>query len=419
MSETAPYVIIGAGPAGVIAAEHIRERDATTPIVIIGDEAEDPYSRMALPYLLADNIAEAGTFLRQDDGHYSSHKIDVRHGRVAAVQPDSHTVTLADGSTQPYKSLLIATGSTATRPPIAGMDLAAIENCWTLEDARKIAAKTQPGSKVVLMGAGFIGCIVLEALAARDVDLTVVEMEDRMVPRMMDTTGGQMIKRWCETKNVRVLTSTRIEAIAEAGDKLALSLADNAETLSADLVVCATGVAPNTAFLDGSGISVDNGIVVDDHMKTSVADVYAAGDVAQGFDFSTGSHAIHAIQPTAADHARVAATNMTGGDATFQGSLSMNVLNTLGLITSSFGAWDGVPGGETATLVDNDGFQYVRLSFKDDVLVGALAIGHTRHVGVLRGLIQGEIALGKWKERLMANPTRVMDAYIEQTKLAA
>jgi len=403
----------------VIAAEHIRERDADGLILLVGDEPEPPYSRMALPYLLAENIGENGTHLRHTSDHFSSLRIGVRQAHIASVDPSAREVRFADGATESYDQLLVATGSTATRPPIPGMDLDRVENCWTLEDARQIAAKTKRGDRVVLMGAGFIGCIVLEALAARGVELTVVEMEDRMVPRMMDQTGGALIKRWCETKGVRVLTATRIEAIAENDSGLSLTLAGNSGPLEADLVVCATGVAPNTGFLDGSGIAVDNGIVVDDHLRTNVANIFAAGDVAQGFDFTTGTHAIHAIQPTAADHARVAATNMTGGDATFQGSLSMNVLNTLGLITSSFGAWDGVPVGETASLVDEDRFQYIRLSFQDDVLVGALAIGHTRHVGVIRGLIQGEIPLGAWKDKLMANPLKLMDAYIARTKIAA
>ncbi|MEE9590326.1 MAG: FAD-dependent oxidoreductase, partial [Hyphomicrobiaceae bacterium] len=297
------YVIAGAGPAGVIAAETLRQMDGARPIIMIGDEPEPPYSRMALPYLLANSITEDGTYLRRGPGHFEDRKIEIRPGRIASVAAAEKSVTLGDGSKLDYHKLLIATGSHATRPPIPGMDLAGVENCWTLEDARKIAEKATPGSDVVLMGAGFIGCIVLEALAERGVDLTVVEMEDRMVPRMMDKTGGDMIKRWCEAKGVRVLTSTRIDGIEQQGDALILSVAGG-DHLTAHLVVCATGVHPNTKFLQDSGIACETGVLVDDNLKTNVDHVYAAGDVAEGFDFSTGTHQIHAIQPTAADHGR-------------------------------------------------------------------------------------------------------------------
>lgn len=409
------YVIVGAGPAGVIAAETLRQSDPGGAITLVGDEAERPYSRMALPYLLAENIEEAGTHLRHGPRHYEKLRIGLRQGRVAGIAPGAKTVTLEDGETLAYDKLLLATGSHTTRPPIPGMDLPGVENCWTLEDGRRIARQAKVGARVVLMGAGFIGCIVLEALAERKVELTVVEMADRMLPRMMDHVGGDMIKRWCESKGVNILTSTGVTAIEAAGEGLKLSF-DDGNTLEADLVVCATGVKPNIAFLEGSGVETDMGILVDHQLKTSVADIYAAGDVAQGPDFSTGLQEIHAIQPTASEHGRIAALNMAGGETRFRGSLSMNVLNTLGLVSSSFGLWMGAEGGERAQAVDEGGFKYLRLEFKDDVLVGSLALGLTQHVGVLRGLIQTEVKLGKWKDRLLVDPHQVMSAYLECTQ---
>ncbi len=410
------YVIVGAGPAGVIAAETLRHCDRDGRITLIGGETEAPYSRMALPYLLAENVGEAGTHLRHGTGHFEKLGIELRQATVTGVAPAAKTVNLGDGGSLAYDKLLIATGSHTTRPPIPGMDLAGIENCWTLADGRRIAEKAAAGSDVVLMGAGFIGCIVLEALAARGVNLTVVEMAERMLPRMMDDTGGEMIKRWCGSKGVKVLTGTAIEAITEAqGGRLALSMG-GAGPLQADLVVCATGVRPNTAFLDGSGVATDIGILVDSGLCTSVPDIYAAGDVAQGPDFSTGKQEIHAIQPTASEHGRIAARNMAGKGTNFRGSLSMNVLNTLGLVSSSFGLWMGVEGGEGATAVDEAGFKYLRLEFDDDILVGALALGLTQHVGVVRGLIQTGVRLGPWKARLLGDPHRVMEAYLECTQ---
>jgi NADPH-dependent 2,4-dienoyl-CoA reductase/sulfur reductase-like enzyme len=406
------HVIVGTGPAGVIAAETLRRLDPKSEVTLVGNEPEAPYSRMAIPYYLVGNIAEEGTHLRHGEGHYEKLGIALRRGQVTAVDPKDHKITLDDGESLSFDKLLLATGSHAIRPPIEGIDLPQVENCWTLEDARKIADRAESGKRVVLMGAGFIGCIVLEALAQRGVDLTVVEMEDRMVPRMMDQTGGDMIKRWCESKGVSVRTSTKIESIAESDGALRLALGGG-ESLECDLLVCAAGVKPNIDFLDGSGIATDDGILVDNRLQTSAPDIFAAGDVAQGPDFSTGKQEIHAIQPTASEHGRLAAMNMLGHRTNFRGSLSMNVLATLGLVSSSFGLWQGVEGGDVTEMADPDGFRYIRLCFDGDVLVGALALGLTQHVGVIRGLIQTASPLGAWKERLLKEPLLVMEAYLE------
>jgi NAD(P)H-nitrite reductase large subunit len=410
------HVIIGAGPSGVIAAETLRKADPTSNITIIGDEPEAPYSRMALPYFIINKIDEAGTYLRKDQAHYSNKDIDLIQDRVDVIDSNAKTLQLKDHDPVSYDKLLIATGSHPIRPPIEGMDLPGIHSCWTLEDGRNIINKAKPGSNVVLMGAGFIGCIILEALALRNVNLTVIEMGDRMVPRMMDQTAGNLIKNWCLEKKVAVHTSTRVEAIEKgSGEALKVKL-DNGDVLDADLVISATGVAANIQFLDGSGIDTDFGVLVNNRLQSNVPDIYAAGDVCQGKDFSTGEYSVQAIQPTAADHGRIAAMNMAGKDTVHQGCVNMNVLDTMGLISSSYGLWMGVDGGESARLCDESRYKYLKLEFEDDVLVGAQALGLTQHVGVLRGLIQTKLKLGKWKDHLLKDPTRIMEAYLANTQ---
>jgi NAD(P)H-nitrite reductase large subunit len=434
------HVIVGAGPAGVIAAETLRKISTDNIVKLIGDEPEQPYSRMAIPYLLVENIQEKGTHLRKDEGHYDLQGIDVIRDRVTAVDSNQRTLSLQSGSTINYDRLLICTGSSPMKPPVAGMDLDGVHNCWTLEDARNIMKLAQPGSKVLLIGAGFIGCIILEALAGRKVDLTVVEMGDRMVPRMMNQTAGNMIKRWCEHKDIKVHTSTSVTGVEQAkqpsqsglqkvmsaltGSKaqtpthrFKVSL-DNGQTVDADLVIAAAGVKPNTALLDGSGVEIDRGILIDHFMQTNIPEIYAAGDVAQGRDFSTGEYEVHAIQPTAADHGRIAAQNMAGTETYFEGSFNMNVLDTVGLISVSFGLWMGAEGGDSCEAVDEDNFRYISLQFQDDVMVGATALGLTQHVGVLRGLIQGKVHLGEWKHKLLEDPNRIMEAYLAQNYTA-
>ena len=409
------HVIIGAGPAGVIAAEHLRKVQPDSTVTVINDEPEPPYSRMAIPYYLIGRINEAGTYLRKSGSHFADAGIEIMQDRVSSIDAKSKKLSLEDGKSIDYDKLLIATGSHPIRPPIPGMDLPGVHSCWTLEDGRNIAARATKGSNVVLMGAGFIGCIILEALASRGVNLTVVEMDDRMVPRMMDQNSGNLIKKWCQEKGVAVHTSTRVESIAEAGKTLKVAL-DNGEVVDADIVISATGVKSNIQFLEGSGIETEFGVLVNNRLQSSNADIYAAGDVCQGKDFSTGEYSVQAIQPTAADHGRIAAMNMMGRETIHQGSINLNVLDTLGLISSSYGLWMGVDGGDSAELYDADRYRYISLKFEDDVLVGAQSLGLTQHVGVLRGLIQSRTKLGKWKDHLIKDPTRIMEAYLGCTQ---
>jgi len=272
------------------------------------------------------------------------------------------------------------------------------------------------------MGAGFIGCIIMEALAARGVQLTVVEMGDRMVPRMMGPTAGGMIKDWCEKQGVRVFTGTRVEAIepaapvganvARSGLRVKLS---NGQQLDCDLVISATGVKPNIGFLENTDVKCLVGVLTDEHLQTSVPGVYAAGDCAEAFDKISGKTIVSAIQPNAAEQARVAALNMVGRRAELRGVTQINVLDTLGLISTSFGDWQGVPGGEHVELTDRGaagGGRHLSLQFSGDRLVGCNSIGWTEHVGAMRGLVEGQVRLGAWKQRLIDDPTQLMTAYL-------
>jgi NAD(P)H-nitrite reductase large subunit len=408
------HVILGAGPAGVIAAETIRKHAPADTITLVGDEGEPPYSRMAIPYLLIGNVKEAGTYLRKSPTHYADLRIDQVSGRATAVDAAARTVTLDNGMRLGFDKLLIATGSHPVRPPIPGMDSPGVHPCWTLEDARAIMALAKPGARVLQMGAGFIGCIIMEALAARGVALSVVEMGDRMVPRMMGPTAGGMIRDWCEKKGVKVYTGTKVEAIeAAAGSATGLRVKlSGGQTVEADLVISATGVRPAIGFLKDSGITCLLGVLTDEHLQTNVPGVYAAGDCAEAFDKVSGKTIVSAIQPNAAEQARVAALNMVGRKADLKGVTQINVLDTLGLISTSFGNWEGVAGGEHAELTDKAGGRHLSLQFKDDVMIGCNSVGWTDHVGVMRGLVEGQVKLGEWKDRLMHDPTKLMDAYL-------
>ena len=457
------HLILGAGPAGVIAAETIRKHAPHDEITLVGDEPEAPYSRMAIPYLLIGNIGEAGTHLRHSAGHFETQRIALKRGRAVALDTTARTVKLDSGETLAYDRLLITTGSSPATPPIPGIDGPGVRACWTLADARAIMAQATPGARVLQMGAGFIGCIIMEALAARGVKLSVVEMGDRMVPRMMGPTAGGMIKDWCEKKGVAVHTGAKVVAIergtspdaapgsaapapggllskiasvlgfgdsppaaqsastaqAAAGNAPMRARLSNGQTLEADLIISATGVKPNIGFLEGSAVKCLLGVLTDEHLQTSVPGVYAAGDCAEAFDKVSGKTIVSAIQPNAAEQARVAALNMVGQKTELKGVTQINVLDTLGLISASFGNWEGVAGGQHAELTEPDqrtGGRHLSLQFADGKLVGCNAIGWTQHVGVMRGLVEGAVPLGEWKDKLLADPTLLMEAYLARAQ---
>jgi len=411
------HVIIGAGPAGVTAAENLRQLDAEAEIILLGVESEPIYSRMAIPYYLANKIDETGTYLRSNPTHLSNLNIQHRRIRVSSVDADTQHLQLSDGDTLSYDRLLVATGSHAVKPPVEGLEQKGILHCWTLEDARTISQLAQPGAQVTLMGAGFIGCIVMEALIGRGVDLTVVEMGDRMVPRMMDQAAGNLIKQWCIAKGVKIHTSTRITAVT-AGDAASATYklqCEPAADIVADLIVVATGVKPNIDFLETSGIATADGVLVDVYQQSSIPNIYAAGDVCEGFDWNSGQPVVNAIQPAAVETGRNAALNMAGFPTPYAGSLAMNVLDTLGLISTSYGLWMGTEHSESASQLDADNYRYINLQFEQDRLIGAITLGMTNHVGVLRGLIQSRTRLGVWKQRLLDDPSQLMQAYVATT----
>lgn len=405
------HVIIGSGPAGVVAAETLRKADPAAEIMLLCGEGEPPYSRMAIPYLLKGDIDEAGTHIRKDANHYDRLRIQLVQARAQAIDTAGRAVDIGNGRSLPYDRLLIATGSRPSRERIPGIDLPGVQACWTLQDARAIVAKARPGTRIVQMGAGFVGCIIMEGLLSRGVDLTILVRSGYMVRRMMSPTASGLIQRWCEAKGVKILTRTQPKGLSLNGDALRVDLGDG-RTLPADMYLSVVGVDPNLDFLAGSGIEIGQGIPVDANLQSSVPGVYAAGDVAESTNCLTGKRELNAIQPNAVEQGRVAALNMAGRPARFKGSFVFNVLTTLGLVSSSFGEWQGIPGGESAEVLDTSRYRYLNLQFDGDCLVGANCVGFSEHIGALRGLIEGRLRLGVWKQRLMDDPAQIMRAYL-------
>ncbi|HEV8617380.1 MAG TPA: FAD-dependent oxidoreductase, partial [Methylomirabilota bacterium] len=313
------HLIIGGGTAGMNAIRTIREEESERSEITLVS-TEKPYSRMVLPYYLDRSIAESHVFTL-GAAHLAAFGVKAHLGRRATrLDVKASACTLDDGTTIPYDDCLIATGSSAVRAPVPGADGRAVHSFWTLDEARGVIAAIRPGSEVVMVGAGFISFTILNSILSLGARLTIVEVAPRILPRMIDTTGAELVEAWLTRHGVTVRTDARLTKIEDAKDRKRLTFAKGA-ALTCDVVVMATGIKTNLDWLTDSGVRIGGGIVVDDHLRSNVPNVYAAGDVAEGRDLISGAGAVHAIEPTAQEHGRVIGANMAGKDVAYRGSL--------------------------------------------------------------------------------------------------
>ncbi len=414
---TTHHVIIGGGPVATSALETIREFDnGDSQITLLCEEPA--HSRMALPYWLCGKVPREHTYTA-DDAYYQKLNVEARIGtRAVSIDPDAKSVKLSDGSELSFDNLLIATGASPVKIDIPGIDLPGVQSLWTLADTQSLldATDDKQQPRVAMIGAGFIGFIMLNAMFKRGWQLTVIEREPHVLPRMLDTDAAAMVESWLASKGVGVQTGASVQAITEADDgSKTIELADG-KKLSADVVVVATGIRQNLDLVPSSGIETGEGILVNDRMQTNFPFIYAGGDVAQGPSLYGGQE-IHAIQPTAVDHGRVAGANMAGQEVHYPGSLSMNILDVCGLQNASFGNW-GDPNAEAITISSPDGHVYRRLLWSGDEITGAIFVGRANDVGMLtdvgmvKGIMQTRTKLGRWKEFLAENPFDIRRPYI-------
>ncbi|MGH6689284.1 MAG: NAD(P)/FAD-dependent oxidoreductase [Gammaproteobacteria bacterium] len=411
----ARHLIIGGGTAGMNAMRAIREEERERSEITLVT-AERPYSRMVLPYYLDRSIAESHVFTATA-AVLAQWGVKTLVGRRAAqLDVKANVCTLDDGAKVEYDDCLIATGSSAVRAPVPGADGRGVHSFWTLDQCRDLIAQTAPGSHVVMVGAGFISFTILNSILALGARLTIVEIAPRILPRMIDATGAELTAKWLIDHGVAVRAGAKLTAIEDADGGKRLTFAEGPEIL-ADVVIMATGIRTNLEWLKDSGITIDRGIVVDDHLRSNVPNVYAAGDVAQGRELIGGASAVHAIEPTAQEHGRVVGANMAGRDVRYSGSLLMNIVEVCHLDIASFGAWDD-PAAESVSAVRPERPAYRKLLFTGDRLTGAIILGRssdiwtTNDVGMLKGLVQSQVSLARFKDHLRANPFDVKPAFI-------
>jgi NAD(P)H-nitrite reductase large subunit len=409
------HIIVGGGTAGMNAVTTIREIDhGASEVVLVS--AERPYSRMVLPYYLARDIAESHVFTA-NPSRLAQLKVTSHLGRYAtSLDTKANALTLDNGTAIDYDDLLIATGSSAVRAPVPGADGPGVHSFWTLDQARDVLKGISAGTEVVMVGAGFIAFTILNSILKLGAKLSIVEIAPQILPRMIDRTGAEIVEAWLKRHGVEVRTGAHLQAIDDAGSRKRLRFQES-EDLPADLVIMATGIRSNLDWLGGSGVEVNRGVLVDDHLRSSVPNVYAAGDVAEGRDFVTGERAVHAIEPTAMEHGRIVGANMAGQPLAYRGSLLMNIVDVAHLEIASFGAWESET-DDVSSALKSDRPAYRKLLWQGDRLIGAIILGvstdlwTTNDVGMLKGLVQSGSGLGAWKELLHRNPFDIKKAFL-------
>jgi NAD(P)H-nitrite reductase large subunit len=409
------HVIVGGGTAGLNAITTIREIDhGASEILLVS--AERPYSRMVLPYYLARDITESHVFTA-NPSRLAQLKVTPHLGRRAAgLDTKAQQLTLDNDTVVDYDDLLIATGSAAVRAPVSGADGAGVHSFWTLDQAREVLKGITAGTQVVMVGAGFIAFTILNSILKLGAKLSIVEIAPQILPRMIDPIGAGIVEAWLQRHAVEVRTGAHLQAIEAVDGRKRLRFQE-AGDLQADLVMMATGIRPNLEWLAGSGVEVNRGVLVDDHLRSSVPNIYAAGDVAEGRDFVTGERTVHAIEPTAMEHGRIVGANMAGQPLAYRGSLLMNIVDVANLEIASFGAWDSAT-AEVSSAMKPDQPAYRKLLWQGDRLIGAIILGvstdiwTTNDVGMLKGLVQCGAGLGAWKGYLRRNPFDIKKAFL-------
>ena len=373
-------LIIGAGPAGVSAAETVRGMDRRAEIVLLSDEPYLPYS----PPAMADHfLTGSDLHLWRGADWLAQTEVEYQNGvRVAAIQPTAHRVQMADGGTLSYDRLLIATGS-RLYAPVTGSDMPGVYNFKSLSAAEALVRRVRSGEarSALIVGAGFIGMEIALLLRELGAAVTQVEMLDQVMSTMLDPQTAAVALDLMRQRGVNVRLNTK--ALAFIGEDQARGVQlDSGELLEADLLIAATGVKPNLDLLEGSGIAHNWGILVDQYLRTSVMDVYAAGDVIESPNRLTGERLVHAIFPNAVEQGRVAGLNMAGYPTLYEGAERMNSLKHLGLPILAVG--------------EKHGDTVLRRQYGDDLrtiylngnrLVGFQLVGDIHPAGVLHALL--------------------------------
>lgn len=384
---TTHTVVVGNGMAAVRLVEELSAR-GVEDVTVLGEEPHAPYNRILLPAVLEGTHRPDAITLRAERW-YAERGIALRLGtRVVDVHTADRQVELADGGRVGYDRLVLATGSTATLPPIAGAVTDAgrlherVHAFRHLDDCTRLTAAVEGGARrAVVVGGGLLGLEVARALAVRGVGTEVVEAGGHLMCRQVDAAAGALVRRSLERLGTDVRTGVRALRLADppagAGHAVQVRL-DDGDTLGTDLVVLAAGSRPSTTLAARAGLHVRQGVVVDATLTTSDPHVSAIGDCAEHDGRTTGF-----VAP-AWEQAGVLADRLAGGAATYAGHRTVARLRATGLEVAVLGDTAAVPEDADVVQVSNPvSGTHRRLALRNGVIVGATLVGDLTGIGTL------------------------------------
>ncbi|MCX8103927.1 MAG: FAD-dependent oxidoreductase [Candidatus Bipolaricaulota bacterium] len=404
------YVMVGASAAGVTAAETLRRYDPNSEIVMVSDERVI-YSRPLLSYYLAGKLNEEQLLYRPRD-FFERYKIKALFTRAVGLDPEKSQVHLQDGSAITYDKLLLATGASPRFPAIEGIrERAGVFGLRKLEeDAKAILSWLPQARRAVVLGGGLVGLKAAAALKERGLNVTVLVDSPHALSQMLDESSARIFEGLFERNGVPIRTKAKPVALLGKKNVEGVQLASG-EVFPCDLVIVGKGVDPNLELLQDTKLRKDYGVLVDDHLRTSVENIYAAGDVAQVRDVVRGEPWINALWPCAVEQGRIAALNMLGRETRYRGSMRMNSVQFFGVPVISAGLAVLTPGplggrsgehDETLESRPAPGI-YRKIFLKDDTIVGFVLVGEVpiEAAGLLRILMDRRVNVADVKEELL------------------
>ncbi|MBS7527309.1 NAD(P)/FAD-dependent oxidoreductase [Fusibacter paucivorans] len=361
-------IIIGNGAAGISAAESIVAQKSLVEVTILTNEDANVYFRpMLSEYLSMDALPKR--FYLHDDAWYAEQNITLRKGvQVNRIDATAKQVVLSSGEALTYDKLILAAGSYNFVPPFPGADYANVYNLRTLADANAIRAQITKGKKAVVIGGGLLGLELGWQLLQAGLDVSVVEMMDRLLPRQLDHEASEIFMEKVLATGMKVLTGVGTKAI-EGNDHSATGVAlDNGDVLPADLVFISIGIRADIKLAQTADLKVNRGILVNSNMETSVADIYACGDCAEFEGIN------YAIWPEALAQGKTAGLSAIGIHQPYETVIPFNIYHGMNLRLFSMG--DVSEGDDVAIKSNGNKEAYEKYFFKNDKIVGGILLGN-------------------------------------------
>lgn len=378
------FVVIGAGIAGVSAAEAIREHAPDASVMLVSKEEEIPYLRLNLTRLLAGEFAE-GNLPLHSKGWYLDRNIKLRMGVSATrLRLTEKAVELEGGDAVQFDKLIVATGSHPFMPPIPGADLEQVHTVRTVEDVRRILSVVKPGTNVACIGGGILGLETAGALAKQEAKVTVLEAFDYLMPMQLNPEGSNVLGDHLKTLGIDVVTNAIADCIIGGDGQVTGVHLKRGELIPADVVVVAAGDRANSELLEDAGLTVKKGVLVDNFLRTAHPDIFAAGDVAEhdGVRYGAWSPAMYM--------GKIAGMNAAGVPTEFGGIPRSHMLKVLGKPMLSIGTIKPQDGSYRAVEDHADG-GYRMFMFRDGRFIGCLLIGKLKLMKPVRKAVQARI----------------------------